>query len=99
MKCFFVYLIELLSNQEDNAKILATLSKNYHIFKFIKNFLTYVKDLSVFVLIRIYTINTDNLNLFVCLMQFDVKEIEIYTRAMQKPNTTKQAKAIKKKLN
>ena len=99
MECFIVQLIELLGNWEDDTKVLATQSEKHHISKLIEDLLIYAEDPSVFLAIKIHAANANDLDQFIGSTQFDIEELETYTRAMQGLNATKWAKAIKEKLD
>lgn len=47
---------------------------------------------------KINLINTTNQDQFVCSSEFDVENLETYSRAIQGPNAAKWAKAIEEKL-
>lgn len=99
MERLIVQLTELLGNWEDDAKVLATRSEDHHTSELVKDPLIHAEDPSVLLATRIHAANAGDLDQFVGSTQFDVEVPETYTRAMQGPNATEWAKAMKEELD
>ena len=88
-----------IKNWKDDTKVLSTQSKDFYISKLVNNRLIYTKNSFVFQIIRIFISNASNLDQFVGLMQFEIKEPKTYIKAMKELNAIKWARKIKKVLN
>lgn len=79
--------------------MLATRSEDHHTSELVKDPLIHAEDPSIVLPTRIHAANAGDLDQFVGSTQFDVEEPETYTKAMQGPNATEWAKAMKEELD
>ena len=79
--------------------MLATRSEEHHTSELVKDSLIHAEDPSVLLATKIHAANAGDLDQFVGSTQFDVEEPETYTRAMQGPNATEWARAMKEELD
>ncbi len=92
-------MTQLLGNWEEDARVLLTTrSEDLHSSKQ-NDPLIHVEDPTVLLAAKIHAANADDLDQFVGSIQFDVEELETYTRAMQGPNATEWAKAMEEELD
>lgn len=102
VKKLIVQLTKILKNWDERTNMLAVQHKKEEdLHLHLQNNLANhdAKDLIVLLASKIYTVNAEDFNQFVCSIQFNVKEPKTYVKAMQGLNAAQWAKAIEKQLN
>ena len=87
MERLIAQLVQLLDNWKEEVDVLATHTKDLQLSETIDP-LIHTKDPAVLLATKIYSANAGDLDHFVGLTQFDVKELETYARAMHGLNST-----------
>lgn len=97
VEILIVQLTKILGNWDEGANVLATQVEKEQIHE--DPLLLHAGDPSVLLAKKVHSANAGYFDQFVCSTQFDVEEPETYAKAMQGPNSTECAKAMKEELD